>query len=308
MKVLVTAIGGEVGQAIATVLKRHYPKCEIVGSDVRAIQSDTNLVSGFLISPPAENSGFLGWIRQTISDLGITIVVPASDAEVIALLEFGDVGAFVVGPSKAAVEISRDKLVTADFFVEHNIDGPITQNIQIGTSVSFPLIVKPRSGRGSRGIFVCNDAEELQALCQKFPESIMQELLLPADAEMTCAVYRSESSGTRVLVMNRKLSGGTTSWVRVVEDDRITRYCERIALCLNLRGSINIQLIATIDGPKAFEINGRFSSTVAMRDQLGFYDLHWSIQDQVFGKSSPYLPPKTGEEVFRNARSNEARG
>ena len=101
--------------------------------------------------------------------------------------------------------------------------------------------------------------------------------------------------------MNRKLSGGTTSWIRVVEDDRISRYCEKIAECLNLRGSINIQLIATIEGPKAFEINGRFSSTVAMRDQLGFCDLHWSIQDQVFGKSSPYVPPKAGTELFRNS-------
>ena len=307
MKVLVTAIGGDVGQAIATVLRRHYPECEIIGSDVRAMQSELNLVSGYLISPPAENAGFLGWIRQTISDLGIDIVVPASDAEVIALLEFGDVGAFVVGPSKAAVDISRDKLVTADFFVEHKIDGPLTQDIQMGTASRFPVIVKPRSGRGSKDIFVCNNAEELQALREKFPESIMQELLLPADAEMTCAVYRSERSGTRVLVMNRKLSGGTTSWVRVVEDDRITRYCERIASCLNLRGSINIQLIATIDGPKAFEINGRFSSTVAMRDQLGFCDLYWSIQDQVFGKSSRYLPPESGTELFRNARSNETR-
>lgn len=301
MKVLVTAIGGDVGQAIALVLKRHYPDCEIVGSDVKKIASKMDLVDKYLVSPPAEDLNFLGWMKQTILDHGITVVIPASDAEVIALLETDDVGASVVGPSRSAVAISKDKLLTANFFSQNEIDGPQTQDILSVAPTSYPVIVKPRSGRGSRDIYICNDIEDLASLRHKFPQSIVQEMLSPADAEMTCAVYRSEISGTRVLVMNRKLSGGTTSWIRVVEDDRISRYCEKIAECLNLRGSINIQLIATIDGPKAFEINGRFSSTVAMRDQLGFCDLHWSIQDQVFGKSSPYVPPKAGTELFRNS-------
>ena len=301
MKVLVTAIGGDVGQAIALVLKRHYPDCEIVGSDVKKIASKMDLVDKYLVSPPAEDLNFLGWMKQTILDHGITRVIPASDAEVIALLETDDIGASVVGPSKSAVTISKDKLLTANFFSENEIDGPQTQDILSVAPTSYPVIVKPRSGRGSRDIYICNDIEDLASLRHKFPQSIVQEMLSPADAEMTCAVYRSEISGTRDLVMNRKLSGGTTSWIRVVEDDRISRYCEKIAECLNLRGSINIQLIATIEGPKAFEINGRFSSTVAMRDQLGFCDLHWSIQDQVFGKSSPYVPPKAGTELFRNS-------
>lgn len=301
MKVLVTAIGGDVGQAIAIVLKRHHPDCEIVGSDVKNIALKTDLVDKYLVSPPAEDLNFLGWIKQTISDHGITVVIPASDAEVIALLETDDVGALVVGPSKSAVDISKDKLLTANFFLENEIDGPQTQDIQSVAPTSYPVIVKPRSGRGSRDIYICNDIEEMASLRQNFPQFIVQEMLTPADAEMTCAVYRSEISGTRVLVMNRKLSGGTTFWVRVVEDDQISRYCEKIAGCLNLRGSINIQLIDTAVGPKAFEINGRFSSTVAMRDELGFCDLHWSIQDQVFGMSSPYVPPKAGTELFRNS-------
>ena len=301
MKFLVTAIGGDVGQAIAIVLKRHHPDCEIVGSDVRNIALKMDLVDKYLVSPPAEDFNFLRWIKQTISDHGITVVIPASDAEVVALLETDDIGASVVGPSKSAVDISKDKLLTANFFSENEIDGPQTQDILSAAPTSYPVIVKPRSGRGSRDIYICNDIEELESLRQNFPQSIVQEMLTPADSEMTCAVYRSEISGTRVLVMNRRLSGGTTSWIRVVKDDRISRYCEKIAECLNLRGSINVQLIDTAEGPKAFEINGRFSSTVAMRDQLGFCDLHWSIQDQVFGKSSPYVPPKSGTELFRNS-------
>ena len=300
MKFLVTAIGGDVGQAIAIVLKRHYPDCEIVGSDVKNIALKMDLVDKYLVSPPAEDLNFLSWIKQTILVHGITVVIPASDAEVMALLESADLGAPVVGPSESAVNVSKDKLVTANFFWENGIAGPQTLDIQSVATTKFPVIVKPRSGRGSRDIYICKDAEELVSLRQSFPQSIVQEMLIPADAEMTCAVYRSEISGTRDLVMNRRLSGGKTSWIRVVEDERIHLYCQKIAECLDLRGSINIQLINSADGPKAFEINGRFSSTVAMRDQLGFSDLHWSIQEQVFGKISSYVHPKAGTELFRN--------
>jgi len=33
---------------------------------------------------------------------------------------------------------------------------------------------------------------------------------------------------------------------------------------------------------------------------LGFSDLHWSIQEQVYGKICSYVHPKAGTELFRN--------
>jgi len=42
---------------------------------------------------------------------------------------------------------------------------------------------------------------------------------------------------------------------------------------------MNVQLRLTEQGPRVFEINPRFSSTVLMRHRIGFSDVLWSIQE-----------------------------
>ena len=59
--------------------------------------------------------------------------------------------------------------------------------------------------------------------------------------------------------------------------------CETIAKGLNLQGSMNVQMRLTEKGPRVFEINPRFSSTVLMRHRLGFSDVLWAI-DEAEGK------------------------
>jgi carbamoyl-phosphate synthase large subunit len=55
--------------------------------------------------------------------------------------------------------------------------------------------------------------------------------------------------------------------------------CARIAEGLDLRGSMNVQLRLTDEGPRVFEINPRFSSTVLMRHRMGFSDVLWAIEE-----------------------------
>ena len=63
--------------------------------------------------------------------------------------------------------------------------------------------------------------------------------------------------------------------------------CKKIAVEFKLIGSMNIQLILTKAGPRIFEINPRFSSTVLMRHMLGFSDLVWSVNERL-GKKIHY--------------------
>jgi carbamoyl-phosphate synthase large subunit len=87
-----------------------------------------------------------------------------------------------------------------------------------------------------------------------------------------------------VLQLLRQLTEGTTSWAKVVDNKEALKMCRKIAKEIELQGSMNIQLILTDSGPRIFEINPRFSSTVLMRHKLGFCDLLWSL-DEVKGLS-----------------------
>ena len=74
--------------------------------------------------------------------------------------------------------------------------------------------------------------------------------------------------------------------------------CEVIAKGLDLRGSMNIQLRLTDKGPRVFEINPRFSSTVLMRHRLGYTDVLWAL-DEAEGKSISFPDIPLGRIMVR---------
>lgn len=69
-----------------------------------------------------------------------------------------------------------------------------------------------------------------------------------------------------------------------------------IADKLNLNGSINIQFKIHNSQIKIFDINPRLSSTVKMRDMIGFQDCLWWIKDKLNIKNN--LPVKIKKAKF----------
>ena len=74
---------------------------------------------------------------------------------------------------------------------------------------------------------------------------------------------------------------------------------EKLAVKLNLVGSINVQLRITDNSPKVFEINPRFSSTVLYRHLFGFEDLIWSIEDRLGLELSDNRQNVTGRKIYK---------
>jgi carbamoyl-phosphate synthase large subunit len=178
-----------------------------------------------------------------------------------------------------------DKLETARAIAALDLAVPWTMAV-VGDGVppAYPCLLKPRFGSGSRGIFAVANRDEASCLARKFPDAIFQELLEPHSGEVTCAVYRTKDGRIAILQMLRRLAGGLTGWARVISDDAVEQMCKEIAEGLGLRGSMNVQLRLTDAGPRVFEINPRFSSTVAMRHLLGFSDVAWTL-DELDGRS-----------------------
>ena len=170
--------------------------------------------------------------------------------------------------------------------------------------LSYPVIVKPRSGQGSKAVQKIDHAQ--QFVDRALPGHIWQEYLAPDDREYTCPVYHSSARGTHILVLRRTLAGGLTGRGEVVKEPCIENYVHDIAHTLNLDGAINVQLRLTVDGPCLFEINPRLSSTLVFRDKMGFCDLRWWIQDTVGLENTPplppYRPPLPGTRFYRGAQ------
>lgn len=302
MRVLVTAVGGDVGQGVAGIIRRRFPDGTVIGSDASRRNAGPHIVDRFIDAPRSDRPDYLDWWIETCRTERLDAVIPCSDAELTVFAEAGPMpGPPVLMPAADVVRVGMDKWATAQFLATHAIPGPLTMPLEQADAMTYPCILKPRRGQGSRGVFVCASAEQARALATVVPDGLLQEALRPADEEFTCGVYRSIRGDIAVLALQRTLGGGATIWARVMVDPDIDAYCRDVAEALDLRGSVNIQLVRTSSGPRLFEINPRFSSTVAIRDALGFTDVVWTVQEAVLGESPTFAVPPNGAVAYRLA-------
>lgn len=299
---LVTAIGGDIAQGVASILREMFPGCRIIGTDVHTRHAGEIFVDQVCQAPRASEPHYREWLAELVAREGVQLCIPMSEAEMIRLAAddirtIGD--AKVVMANKQAIDTGCDKLATARFLSTIGCPGPWTVDADsIDQDLPLPCIFKTRRSAGSKAVFVCESPEDVRFYRQKHPEAILQELLLPADREVTCAIFRSGDGKVAVLQLLRTLVGGFTGWAQVVHDEETFWQCSAIAEALDLRGSINAQLRLTDDGPRIFEINPRFSSTVLMRHLIGFKDVVWSIQDAL-GEPVEFVVPAVGTTMAR---------
>lgn len=298
--VLITGISGDIGLSALQIIRRSFPSWTVWGCDLQGDSAGAALADSFFTSVRPSESGYHGLIEQYLESGNIDLVIPCSEPEIQFLSRPNNsLSVPVITANTKSIDIGSDKYLTAHFLTQAGLPAPLTISATEMWAGAYPHIVKPRDGRGSRSIFTSNDQSEDSLYRALFPHSVFQELLSPADQEITCAVYGTSDNGVAVLALRRRLNGGSTSWCEVIDDSSITDLCVKIARLLELKGSINIQLIRTPSGPMVFEINPRFSSTLDMRDQLGFSDLKWSIEEEFLKVKPDIKKISTGLIAFK---------
>jgi carbamoyl-phosphate synthase large subunit len=294
-KILITGIGGDIAQGVATILRESRPEIQLIGVDVHAQHGGHLFVDHFSIMPSASDLNYLNVLKTIASKHAVDAVIPMSEPELGASLPFLELmpGVKWITAGKRVVEAGLDKLETMIALGGLGVAVPWTKLVTEGYPIAYPCILKNRRGSGSRAVFVVNCKDDADYLVKRYPDAIFQELLESADREVTCAVYRRNDGEVSTLLMLRRLTGGFTGWAKVINDAETLQMCERIAKGLNLRGSMNIQLRLTDKGPRVFEINPRFSSTVLMRHRIAYTDVLWAIEEAE-GKSVNF--PKIAQD------------
>lgn len=284
--ILITGIGGDISQGVAAILRENRPDLRLIGVDVHAQHGGHLFVDQFDLVPSASAPGYIDAIKNIVRKYSVDVVIPMSEPELGAALPFSELAPGVkwITAGERVVGAGLDKLETVRALTSLGVPVPWTKPVTEGRPVAYPCIMKNRFGSGSRAVFTVSNDEDVDYLVKRYPDAIFQELLEPADREVTCAVYRRRDGEVASLLMLRRLTGGFTGWAKVIKDEETSRMCEVIAQGLDLRGSMNIQLRLTDNGPRVFEINPRFSSTVLMRHRMGFTDVLWAL-DEAEGKS-----------------------
>jgi carbamoyl-phosphate synthase large subunit len=153
------------------------------------------------------------------------------------------------------------------------IDVPATRSLDRASEVGFPCLLKPRAGRGSRGVHIALGPEHVgayRALSGLTDEDVVAQELLPGQ-EWTVYVTSSSDGDLRAVVpMRLGLKRGITIRAETVAHAGIIDYCRRLHEHFPARGPFNVQLMESSDGRiAAFEVNPRVSTTLCLAVAAG---------------------------------------
>lgn len=284
--ILVTGCGGDIGQSIGKILKSKPDLFSlVVGADLHNEHAGKFIFDACYTLPRCDSVEYQAAVNRLIQEYEIDILIPISEPELRNIEKnyyvYDFLGITVIMANLQSLQVGFDKKLTADFLAQHRLPFPDTQLISEYNKSTFPVLIKSRDGSGSKSIHMVKNQEEMDLFQKIFPAFIAQEYLPSYGGEYTCGLFRSTSGEIRDIIFKRKLMGGFSGYGKREEHSAISQLLHQLAILLDLKGSINVQLRLVNGTPVIFEINPRFSSTVLFRHLMGYEDVIWSIQDKL---------------------------
>lgn len=273
-RILFTAGGSPGLEAIYRELKEHY-MFFFADMDPRRISPTIPNKHKFKI-PAANANNFLSTLSNLCKDLGIDLLVPGVDEELLQIWDakdlFGTTRFFM--PNRSFVEEMSDKLNMNRIFASYGLDVPGAVRADLSAeNLKFPVLVKPRWGRGSRDIYRVNKPEKLPFLLQALDEDLSRLLVQEciAGKEYTVQIVAAaDSSLHAILPIHALEKRGSTTVAEMQSDKAIESYCEEIHQHFIPQGCYNVQLIKSMDGRlRCFEVNPRISTTFCLVIRAG---------------------------------------
>ena len=301
--ILVTGCGGDIGQSIGKILKSHPMFNRVIGCDISDEHAGKFIFDETLKISNCRDATYLPLLETIIKKHQIDLILPISEPELRFITEKQIQHSFLNKPlicaNLKAMEIGFDKFATAEFLKFSGLPYPETFIVGEMRNAKLPLILKRRTGSGSKSIFLLKGINDFNFYKNRYPEFIAQEFLNNENEEYTCGLFRSKKNEVRTIIYKRKLVDSYSGYGVLAANGSIDALLVKIAIKLDLIGSINIQLRITDKGPCVFEINPRFSSTVKFRHMMGFEDVIWSVQDVLEIPISPYIESPTGTKFYK---------
>lgn len=290
--VLVTGIGGNVGQGIIrNIVASGYP-IKIIGTNTVVPTVANYLCHKVYKVPYAYDQGYIKRVIEICDVEKVDLIVPSTDYETLYLSRHSQKLPGLAAINAETSEILIDKYKTSLEFSKRNI--PFAKScLPSAYQQQFDQnIVKPREGRGSRGISI--NPERMDQFDDSY---VVQELQF--GTEITTAFYVDRSGQCLSHIsMERSLENGATVFTKVIDylDDRLDKIIVAMIQALEIKGACNIQFIHTADDKIVpFEINGRISGTNSIRANFGFTDVVWTLEEHLYGKK--LQPPKLKKGV-----------
>jgi carbamoyl-phosphate synthase large subunit len=256
-------------------------------------------IAQVLLGPDFMSEAFPAFLRSTVQQRSIDLVIPNMDAatEPLAALksELASLGCWAVVSARGLCHSMFDKSAASAWFTSHGIAQPAPDG--------FPCIAKSRQGFGSRDQFVARDARELGALLASrdagryFIQSFVEGQEYSVDAYV-------DRSGSPYAMLSRKRLQVVDGEVEVSEThhhEAIIGMAAQIVAVPGWEGAITLQFIDGPDGPVVIEVNPRFGGGVTHAIHCGLDMPAWMLRERL-GRPLPPPPAWADGSVMTRCR------
>jgi len=301
INVLITGLGGPLGISILKALNFSSFKPRVIGTDIDPLSVGLYRVDKAYIVPSASENEeeYISSMKDISLREKPDILFLGSEGELNIFSKYKEyfeakTGCFVLTSHFRIINIATDKWKLNQELKRKGIPVPDSVIPEEKEALkyflkrnSYPMILKPRFGSGSKNNFIIKNEKELRFFIEYIPQPVLQEYLFPDNEEYTIGVFMEDANRCAgVIIMKRVLTSGLTYKAEVIENEEIEKVCRKASSALGIIGPCNIQLRKTREGPKIFEINPRFSSTTVMRAFYGFNEPEMAICKFVLGKNN----------------------
>ena len=274
-RVLITGMGGPAGISVLRGIADH--PLDVYSADIDPFAAGLYLVAPErrVMLPRGDSPRFVGAVMDVCREHAIDVLVPTVDSELLPVAEargeFEAAGVALVNPSAETLRICLDKWalhqrcegvvrVPASAVVDGDFDPAL---------IELPVIVKPRSGSGSRGIRLISDRDELAAVARDGTQLVQEHL--PGPEHSLDVLARRDGRVLAVVPRERlKVDSGIAVTARVTRDEQLESFGRTVAERIGLVGVGNVQVKQAAGGePALLEVNPRFPGSMPLTIAAG---------------------------------------
>ncbi len=297
VNILITAASRRVPliQAFGRALRRLGIRGNVITTDMNNLSPGLYFSDRHYIVPLTSDPEYIPKLKSIAFKERIHLLVPTIDDELPLFgshaATFLSMGVRVAVSSEKTGLICNDKLETTRFLSSNGI--PVARTWLPGEialdRISYPLFLKPRSGRGSVGAYRIASERELQFFTEYVSDPVIQEFL--PGREFTIDVL-ADFSGRVISAVPRErlvIRSGVIDRGRTWNNPALIDLGVRTAMALDIRGPANIQVKWHNDSATIFEVNPRFSGGIPLTIAAGADFPAWLIEMRCGRRIRPCL-------------------
>jgi len=292
---------GEKGKVFTSDIDKNAPALE--ASDI-----------GFN-SPAFKDKNYIKWLLDVCKSNNVNLLMTLNVDDLLILEKHRDnlskEEVFLVGGDIQKIKKTYDKYELSQFCSEIGINVPKTclmedKEIQ---KFNYPLLAKPRSGKGSRGHQLINTKAELNNFSKSNTSSnyILQEYITGQEFGLDL-VNDFESKFAGVLVRKKFAMRNGETYEAVSESPKEwTQLAKKLSTALNHQGIIDIDVILIKGVKYVIDINHRFGGGYIFNHASGAHVpkayVKWLMDRNNLDSTSRYLSYSAGIHCKREALS-----